>query len=169
MTQSLHQQDSSDDGAPMQRSASFHYENARAGRGLLYPIHQLTSEDDESEDYGSGCDSSQVFFIKSVRIVILQPGFSEVAQRLKLSPLLKTTKIAFSSTYGLAFQTSFSRCLMWLHLNLLLNQRLRENGNAVSHDFYGLKINFSCHLLKVLPKNINRSANYLTVGIEVKY
>jgi hypothetical protein len=63
MTQSLHQQDSSDDGAPMQRSASFHYENARAGRGLLHPIHhlnQLTSEDDESEDYGSGCDSSQV-------------------------------------------------------------------------------------------------------------
>ena len=65
MTQSLHQQDSSDDGVPMQRSASFHYENTRGGRGLLHPIQhlsQLTSEDDESEDYGSGCDSSQVCY-----------------------------------------------------------------------------------------------------------
>jgi hypothetical protein len=66
MTQSLHHhQDSSDEGGvPMQRSASFHYENARACRGLLHPIHnQLTSEDDESEDYGSGCDSSQVQYL----------------------------------------------------------------------------------------------------------
>ena len=55
MTQSLVQQQdcSSDDGAPMQRSLSFHYENVR--------MRALTSEDDSgAEDYGSGAESSQV-------------------------------------------------------------------------------------------------------------
>ena len=52
MTQSLVCGESSDDGAPMMRSASFHYENART--------RALTSEDESAEDYGSGSESHQV-------------------------------------------------------------------------------------------------------------
>jgi len=53
MTQSLVCGESSDDGAPMMRSASFHYENART--------RALTSEDESAEDYGSGSESHQVW------------------------------------------------------------------------------------------------------------
>ena len=55
---------------PMQRSASFHYENVRmrgasadhheAGNGNNSCLRTLTSEDESTEDYGSGCDSSNV-------------------------------------------------------------------------------------------------------------
>jgi hypothetical protein len=43
--------ESSDEGVPMQRSASFHYPD-----GLTRVI---TSEDDSADDYGSGCDSAR--------------------------------------------------------------------------------------------------------------
>lgn len=93
MTQSLHhQQDSSDDGTPMQRSASFHYENARGCRGLLHPIHsQLTSEDDESEDYGSGCDSSQAearhYYLDEDELIL--PIYPAASQRSLYAPASK--------------------------------------------------------------------------------
>merc|ERR1740128_1364886 len=57
MTQSMVADSSDDNGTvPMQRSASFHYENA--ARALAAHQRGGTSEEDSAEDYGSGCDSA---------------------------------------------------------------------------------------------------------------